>query len=824
MRSPVLNSSLFTFKTSTHSPLYTRKVPGFGTIEFRPLDLEKDIPLLYDWVKRDYARYWGMHDKSAEEVKEEYVKIRSSGYSAAFIGTFNGKRSFLLECYDPVGDPVGQHYAVRAGDLGMHILVGPPVKPIRHFTWQVFTALMDFMFNDPLVHRIVVEPDVNNEKIHPLNKRVGFEYQKIIQLPHKTAHLAFCTRAQYRTAMKKEMNIDTHPASTNTLQTPAEAVEHLQAGTWLKANKLLICKAISEFAHELLISPIPQHEENEWEHYKLVPPGETGIEYWFRAQVLSLRHWYIDSDSIKKQEGGEEVSLDSLRFILEFKDALGIDDAQLPGYLEEITNTLYGSAYMLSKNSLPAEQLVHTNYQTFEHAMTGGHPCFVANNGRVGFDSDDYHKYAPEADQPIRLTWLAGHKSRTAYNGVDELPYATLLERELDPETLASFQQILEEKGLDPGEYYFIPLHPWQWYNKLAMIFAPDIATQQLVCLGYGKDDYSAQQSIRTFYNTSHPGKFYTKTALSVLNMGFVRGLTPYYMDTTPPITKWIKSTVAEDPYIRKQGYTMLCEVATVGYRNAYYEPFGKHSAYNKMLAALWRESPASVVEPGQQLMTMAALLHVDRNGAALLPGLIAASGEDTTTWLKQYLQCYLAPLLHCFYQYELVFMPHGENLILVMESHVPVKAIMKDITEEIVVFNDHPSIPEKAKRICVEVPEELKILSIFTDIFDCFFRFLSQILVQHCQYPDQQFWKLVAECVHDYQQENTHLAEKFERYDLFAPEFTLSCLNRLQLRNHKQMLDLADPVGSLQFAGTLKNPIAPYKRVKALESQASKE
>ncbi|MCG8388904.1 MAG: hypothetical protein MJA30_25350, partial [Cytophagales bacterium] len=62
------------------------------------------------------------------------------------------------------------------------------------------------------------------------------------------------------------------------------------------------------------------------------------------------------------------------------------------------------------------------------------------------------------------------------------------------------------------------------------------------------------------------------------------------------------------------------------------------------------------------------------------------------------------------------------------------------------------------------------------------------------------------------------------ERYDLFAPEFTLSCLNRLQLRNHKQMLDLADPVGSLQFAGTLKNPIAPYKRVKALEGQASKE
>ena len=818
MENLILNSSLFTFKTGTHSPVYAKKISGFGKIGFRPLDLEKDILLIYDWVTRDYARYWGMHDKSAEEVKEEYVKITSSEYSTAFIGTFNGQRSFLLECYDPTGDPVGQHYPVQEGDLGMHILVGPPVKPIRHFTWQVFTALMDFMFSDPLVQRIVVEPDVNNEKIHLLNKRAGFEYQKIIQLPHKTAHLAFCTRAQYQTAMKKETNIVAHSAGTKTIQSPAEAVEHLHAEPWIKANKLLICKAISEFAHELLISPEQQHEEDEWVHYKLVPPGETDTEYWFRAQILSLQHWYIDSGSIKKQEGGKEVSLDSLQFMLEFKDDLGIDDAQLPDYLEEITNTLYGSAYMLSKNSLSAEQLVHADYQTFEHAMTGGHPCFVANNGRVGFDSDDYYKYAPEADRPIQLIWLAGHKSKTAYNGVDELPYTILLEKELDPETLALFRQTLEEKGLDPGAYYFIPVHPWQWYNKLAMIFAPDIAAQHLVCLGYGKDEYRAQQSIRTFYNTSHPRKFYTKTALSVLNMGFVRGLTPYYMDTTPPITKWIKSTIGEDPYIKKLGYTMLCEVATVGYRNAYYEPFGKNSAYNKMLAALWRESPASVVAPGQQLMTMAALLHVDRNGDALLPKIIAASGKDTATWLKQYLQCYLAPLLHCFYQYDLVFMPHGENLILVMESHVPVKAIMKDITEEIVVFNPHASIPGKAKRICVEVPEELKILSIFTDIFDCFFRLLSQILVQHCQYPDRQFWKLVAGCVQDYQQENAHLAEKFDRYDLFASEFTRSCLNRLQLRNHKQMLDLADPVGSLQFAGTLEKPIAPYKRAKTLE------
>ena len=34
----------------------------------------------------------------------------------------------------------------------------------------------------------------------------------------------------------------------------------------------------------------------------------------------------------------------------------------------------------------------------------------------------------------------------------------------------------------------------------------------------------------------------------------------------------------------------------------------------------------------------------------------------------------------------------------------------------------------------------------------------------------------------------------------MFADEFALSCLNRLQLRNNQQMVDLADPSAALQL------------------------
>jgi siderophore synthetase component len=45
----------------------------------------------------------------------------------------------------------------------------------------------------------------------------------------------------------------------------------------------------------------------------------------------------------------------------------------------------------------------------------------------------------------------------------------------------------------------------------------------------------------------------------------------------------------------------------------------------------------------------------------------------------------------------------------------------------------------------------------------------------------------------------------------MFGAEFTHSCLNRLQLANNQQMINLSDPAQNLKFAGTLENPIAAY-------------
>ncbi|WKL48737.1 GNAT family N-acetyltransferase [Flavobacterium pectinovorum] len=180
--------------------VFVKTIPGLGVFELRPIDMELDIPLIHNWVNRDYAVYWEMNGFSVEEVKNTYYNILEK--TQVYIGIFNGKEAFLLECYDPQNDIVGKYYESQKGDKGMHILVAPSEKVIPNFTWNIFTVILDFIFSDSKSQRIVVEPDARNHKIHLLNKKAGFVFQHVLELPHKKAHLEFCTREDYYKALQ----------------------------------------------------------------------------------------------------------------------------------------------------------------------------------------------------------------------------------------------------------------------------------------------------------------------------------------------------------------------------------------------------------------------------------------------------------------------------------------------------------------------------------------------------------------------------------------------------------------------------------------------
>ncbi|MDN4172791.1 GNAT family N-acetyltransferase [Nocardioides sp. SOB77] len=776
-----------------------------SAVTLEPLDLDRDLDLLHRWVTHPRSAFWLMQGASVHDVATEYAAIADDPHHHAWLGRVDGEPAFLAETYDPVRSthsPVRDLPDLRAGDLGMHVLVAPPSgDPVPGFTRRVFGAVLDHCFADPGVRRVVVEPDARNGAIRAMNTAFGFRELRTVSLTTPVA----------KEAVLSVLDRPTPPAP----DLPADlTAAHLTPDHLARAQRHLVTKALSELSHERLLAPTPVGDLAD-ERWKLVSPdGRT--RYTFRAQMLALEHWAVEEASVERTLDGEPAPLDVQELVVELAPLLGVPDGLLPTYLEELAATLASAAWKLAHSTRSVEELLELDgtegYQAVEAAMTEGHPGFLANNGRIGFGVDDHAAYSPEAGAPVRLVWVAARREHTRLSLSADLTEEALWATELDEDTRVGFEKRLRDLGLDPADYLYLPLHPWQWRTKVAVTFAPDVARRDLVPLGEGPDTYRAQQSIRTFFNTSRPERHYVKTALAVQNMGFLRGLSPAYMGPTPAINDWVADLVAGDEELRACGFSVLRERAAIGYTGDAYHRLadraGVRSPYQKMIAALWRESPLPLLREGERLATMAALLHRDGDGRAFVTALVERSGLEPRAWVRRWLDAYVRPVAHCLLAHELAFMPHGENLVLVLRDGVVDRVLMKDVGEEVAVMDDQP-LPPDVERIRADVPQDVRALALHTDVFDGVLRHVAAILHLDGVLDEAAFWDEVRACLVRHRDDHPELAERHAAYDLMRAEFRHSCLNRLQLRNTLQMVDLSDQAESLMYAGTLANPVA---------------
>ena len=173
-----------------------------GSVTIEPLDLERDLGLLHAWVTHPRSVFWLMQGASLDDVRREYGAIVDSEHHDAWLGRVDGRPAFLAETYDPARSDLAPHHDTRPGDLGMHVLVAPPVRPVHGFTAAVFAAVVRHCLAQTTadghpVERVVVEPDAGNTAIHALNARAGFTVLREVGLPQKRALLSVCTREQF---------------------------------------------------------------------------------------------------------------------------------------------------------------------------------------------------------------------------------------------------------------------------------------------------------------------------------------------------------------------------------------------------------------------------------------------------------------------------------------------------------------------------------------------------------------------------------------------------------------------------------------------------
>jgi RimJ/RimL family protein N-acetyltransferase len=184
------------------TPVHVQTVEGLGTVTVRPIDPDRDAPLLHGWVNEERARFWGMVGTTVEQVRDIYAHLDSLTTHHGFLVLRDDEPACLFQTYDPAADRVSECYEVRPGDIGVHLLIAPGTAHEPGFTGRLLGALVDFCLKDH--SRIVVEPDAANEKAIARMVRAGFEPGPEVVLPEvdlpevfipeKKARLAFLTR------------------------------------------------------------------------------------------------------------------------------------------------------------------------------------------------------------------------------------------------------------------------------------------------------------------------------------------------------------------------------------------------------------------------------------------------------------------------------------------------------------------------------------------------------------------------------------------------------------------------------------------------------
>ncbi|WAZ22698.1 acetyltransferase [Streptomyces cinnabarinus] len=187
-------------------PEYEQPVDGFGTVRVLRLDPQADADVVHAWASEERASFWGMNGLTRDQVAEIYAHLDSLDTHHAYLVQRDGVPAALLQTYEPEADRVSECYEVEPGDIGVHLLLAPagPEGARPGWTSALLGAIASYVLIGLDRRRVVVDPDVANEKAVARFLRQGFEQGPLVTLPEidipdvylpeKKAQLAFLRR------------------------------------------------------------------------------------------------------------------------------------------------------------------------------------------------------------------------------------------------------------------------------------------------------------------------------------------------------------------------------------------------------------------------------------------------------------------------------------------------------------------------------------------------------------------------------------------------------------------------------------------------------
>ena len=532
-----------------------------------------------------------------------------------------------MERYDPAHVELVGLYEPEPGDVGMHFLCAPDRHPGARLHPRR-DHHRDGRRSSPTRRpaRVVVEPDVTNTAVHALNEAVGFarrarDHQAGEGRPAELLHPRAVPRPPTQPAQRRAD--DHRPPPPRRRRPPhPRALGAAPTGCWSArpspSSPTSGCSPRRRRRRRPLRRPQRRRRDPSTASPPAAAPSTTGRSTPTRSPGTG---------------DGAELPLDALDFFIELRSTLGLSDgdpAGLPG--GDLLHPGRHRATSSPSRTITAAELATRRLPGHRDRHDRGPPLLRRQQRPARLRRRTSTSRTPPRPR-ARSGWSGWPRTATAPPSRPARASTTTRScaSELGAETLERFAgDHAPSWASTSADYLLIPVHPWQWWNKLTVTFAAEVAQRHLVCLGEGDDEYLAQQSIRTFFNTVPPRRSTTsRRPCPSSTWASCAGCRPRTWRRPRRSTTGWPSSSTRDPVLQSTGPV---DHPRAGRRRL--PPPGSTRPPPTGTRRTARCSPRCGARArsrpwpdGERLATMASLLHVDREGASFAGALIEQSG-----------------------------------------------------------------------------------------------------------------------------------------------------------------------------------------------------
>lgn len=564
----------------------------------------------------------------------------------------------------------------------------------------------------------------------------------------------------------------------------------------VKVEERVLCQLMEAVIYEEIVALRKELLPGGFVEGQIALPGKTKagepVQYVCHCkQHFTFERVRIKRGTIRRQTADSEQTKASLpQFVQEVLGQVQTDE-RLAILLDELEQTLIKDAQAQmhrAESAAPAP----TTYDEWESRLDGHpyHPCYKS---RIGFHLQENERYGPEFQAELQPVWLAVAKTESLLSSMPDFDYPSFIREELGSDVYAQYAAALQEKGLDDADYWFMPVHPWQWENIILPGFHSQLAKQQIVALGTGADWYRAQQSIRSWANASHKEKPYVKMALNITNTSTRRMLAKHTVLNAPLVTNWLLTLTRQDETARQLDFAFLGEFAGLSYDYENLPAAVQLNTYGS-LGVVWRQSVYRFLKGDEQTLPFHALSLVQEE-KPVIDAWVRSYGMEA--WTRQLLEVTITPIIHMLYAHGLALESHAQNIVLIHQNGWPVRVALKDFHDGVRFSKEHLPQPNLCPQLHREPAHHRALnrhsymqtddLAAVKDFVHSAFFFvcISELgIFLHEQYglAEQKFWEMVAEVIYRYQEDHPEHRQNFEWYDLFSETILIEQLARRRM------------------------------------------